>query len=788
MTLRVVRALQRGKVIALIGVIASGLGLLVWVAPASEQVSPASPARQEVPSGRAMRAAAVVPISSAVAAGSGGRLPAGSSRAGRLAAQLALQAVPASQPLRLESSTSAAPPVTAQRLQAGHLPARHLPRAGTGGPTPTPTSTPTATPTPTRTPTPTPTPTRTPTPTPTRTPTPTATVSPTPGTVDLTLATPTGWSNCVVCNYRDSGSPPVTEGLWVGNDTTFVSIALANQGTATATQPVTFGFYLDGALLFKATWDNQSGLPAGYMATFDPIQVTVSTGGQHTISVKVDPDNQIQESNKANNSCGFTGSWALASAPDLIIYGPQGWSNCVVCNYRQVATPVTESLATGANATYVYWTVANAGAGVASGDIPFGFYLDGALLFTATWRGASLPAGYYQAFNPVQVTVPTAGQHTISVVVDPDNQIPEIDKSDNECDFTGNWTETGPTPTPGPTAVPASPIDVTTYIFNNILPALGTTYPPLDALISSVISTGITPLVNQFVAADPVHRVTVKDGVSLVFGNTPVTTKYGTFTGSATVTFSGLQTSSSSFSTNYNFSTTSNFTVNGAGNPITTASGLITASQRSSSSSSAVRAGEASLLGASPSGSGGAGQAILGPLVRTQTATTSTLDATVVGSGTNPVASESGNIHFDTSKCGYLPTAGTISVTFGGHTYVITFNDNCDKSFGSQIDPPAQPCTAGQQVSGGDQADTRRFNMGRTSGDFTFDYDTASIQDEIQVIDDTGVLFTTGCKGISGTVTKHFTSATSIIQVSVVPNCSGNTSGTWWSYTVHCPQ
>jgi hypothetical protein len=331
-----------------------------------------------------------------------------------------------------------------------HLPPLNPPPQPTPTPTPSPTLTPTPTPTPSPTPTPTPTPPRTPTPTPTPT-------SPPASGIDLAVYKPSNWAGCVVCNYRQDGPPPVTESL-VADSPTYVYWSVANLGTATLTQPITFGFYLDGALLFKSSpWDpstlNPPGLPGSSYVSFNPMTVTVPTGGQHTISVTVDPDSQIPDINRSNNTCGFTGTWTGASPTptptptsppaggiDLVVYRPSSWANCVVCNYRQNGPPpVTEFLVTGT--TYVYWAVANLGTATVTQPITFGFYLDGALLFKTTWPNPSgLQGGYYQAFNPMMVTVSTPGQHTVSVVVDPDHQIPETNESNNTCGFTGNWS------------------------------------------------------------------------------------------------------------------------------------------------------------------------------------------------------------------------------------------------------------------------------------------------------------------------------------------------------------
>jgi hypothetical protein len=167
--------------------------------------------------------------------------------------------------------------------------------------------------------------------------------------------------------------------------------------------------------------------------------------------------------------------------------------------------------------------------------------------------------------------------------------------------------------------------------------------------------------------------------------------------------------------------------------------------------------------------------------------TTTVLDATVIGSGTTPPATESGNIHFDTNQCGKFPVSGTVNVTIGSDRYVISFNNKCDGTFDSQVNPPAQSCNAGQQVAGGDTPDSRSFEMGRTSATFQFDWNTYSQQDQIQVYYEGRSIYDTTCIGSANTQLISYSGTTTVIQVVVTPNCAGG-SGTAWDYTVHCPQ
>jgi hypothetical protein len=100
------------------------------------------------------------------------------------------------------------------------------------------------------------------------------------------------------------------------------------------------------------------------------------------------------------------------------------------------------------------------------------------------------------------------------------------------------------------------------------------------------------------------------------------------------------------------------------------------------------------------------------------------------------------------------------------------------------------PCNS-QQVAGGDQPETRTIELGRTSGTFTFTYNTQNIEDRMILRYQGQVLFDTGCVGTGGnrTQTISYSGTTSTLQVEVIPNCRNpGGTGTAWAFTVSCPQ
>ncbi|NWF99553.1 MAG: hypothetical protein HXY19_01215 [Thermoanaerobaculaceae bacterium] len=140
------------------------------------------------------------------------------------------------------------------------------------------------------------------------------------GSVNMTMVTPSGWSGCVVCNYREV-NPPVYQFLSIYY-TTHVYWAVQNTGSSTITGAVKFGFYLDGTHFFTVSYSNSSGWPAGQGLVFHYALDTQSyiSAGTHTFMVKADVDNAFAESNEGDNTCSTTKEWTT------IVFSPENGS------------------------------------------------------------------------------------------------------------------------------------------------------------------------------------------------------------------------------------------------------------------------------------------------------------------------------------------------------------------------------------------------------------------------------------------------------------------------------
>jgi hypothetical protein len=91
-------------------------------------------------------------------------------------------------------------------------------------------------------------------------------------------------------------------------------------------------------------------------------------------------------------------------------------------------------------------------------------------------------------------------------------------------------------------------------------------------------------------------------------------------------------------------------------------------------------------------------------------------------------------------------------------------------------------------VSGGNAAETRVVNLGKSSGEFLLSYEMVNIHDRIVVKYEGRPLFDTGCVSGASSRTIGYAGTDTYVTVEVTPNCAGSPNPTVWNFTVGCPQ
>ncbi|MEW6050654.1 MAG: CARDB domain-containing protein [Candidatus Zixiibacteriota bacterium] len=249
----------------------------------------------------------------------------------------------------------------------------------------------------------------------------------TPLMPNLTFTTPSDWDAPVVVSHDDNSTHNGT--LYAGQ-TAYINWAMINNGIADAGLSNT-AVYVDNQLIDYYAIEP---LAAGQIDNWLRRVEFTFTQGSHTIRVKYDTLEQIQESNENDNSYQITVNVNPALIPNLRFQTFPAWwgAPLVVANNRggRHNEPLYAS-----DTGFVCWTIYNSGTATAIGYFTR-LYVDGALI--AEYFRDSLRVFAYDTTVDVPV-YPGQGDHVIEVVTDYGNRIAETNELDNTIVDTFTW-------------------------------------------------------------------------------------------------------------------------------------------------------------------------------------------------------------------------------------------------------------------------------------------------------------------------------------------------------------
>ena len=136
--------------------------------------------------------------------------------------------------------------------------------------------------------------------------------------------------------------------------TTYFDVAFANLGTTNAAAFNTC-LYVDSTKL--TCW--RSSLATNTYTYSADFAATVSTAGWHTVTLKVDADNEIAETNESDNTFTVRYLWESSSKPNLHPAPYTNWPAAVV-PASHTGTNQKDALRAGVP-TYIDWSVVNDG-------------------------------------------------------------------------------------------------------------------------------------------------------------------------------------------------------------------------------------------------------------------------------------------------------------------------------------------------------------------------------------------------------------------------------------------
>ncbi len=129
---------------------------------------------------------------------------------------------------------------------------------------------------------------------------------------DLEPFMPDQWESPLVVNMTAGQR---TDGILAAGFPAYVSLATINLGLDDAAGPVVTDLRLDGELI--GSWEVTAGLPVATYATVEDWPLDL-TAGAHTLSLHIDPDNLVRESDETDNEL-VRDLWVVSGDPQLVL-------------------------------------------------------------------------------------------------------------------------------------------------------------------------------------------------------------------------------------------------------------------------------------------------------------------------------------------------------------------------------------------------------------------------------------------------------------------------------------
>ena len=287
---------------------------------------------------------------------------------------------------------------------------------------------------------------------------------------DLTPAIPDGWLDALIAtSYRgDRADGPLSV-----NVPTYISYGFRNESLASYEEESWVYLYLDGVLVSAQVG---VGLLAeetvGSAEWGDLLESVNLTPGVHTLRLEVDATNLIDEADETNNVIEKQFTWGEGAVPPMVP-GPTptprfipepltlpnlvpgwrlDWDGPIIVSH-ELGTFRNSPLTTDMTPTRGRCGSQRERCGIDCVPFTVDLYFDGALAHTFDFEEAMRPNQLWWSQDWDGLGGEggvTPGEHTLRMVIDPDNLVAEANENDNEYEVTLSWIS-GPLPEPSPT-------------------------------------------------------------------------------------------------------------------------------------------------------------------------------------------------------------------------------------------------------------------------------------------------------------------------------------------------
>ena len=285
---------------------------------------------------------------------------------------------------------------------------------------------------------------------------------------NLTVFTPEGWDGPLVISPR-RGQTTVGQ-METGRDQ-YVTFAVANFGDVGTETSFFVDLYYDEYLVQR--FPVEASLSASHFVSwsdFDRLGEAVRlTPGSHMLRLVIDATDLVIESDETDNVIEIAVEWSGVVVPltepdhrgvNLTAYSPSEWAASLVASAfkddlfivkrpfepaTEVPAPLEGPLSVQGD-TFVAYGISNTGLLSQPGDVFVDLYLDDKLVLRDRWTQMLAQQRVHRSpwGGLADVVRLTPGRHTLRLVIDPNNLVPEIDETDNVVTRVFDWSADAP--------------------------------------------------------------------------------------------------------------------------------------------------------------------------------------------------------------------------------------------------------------------------------------------------------------------------------------------------------
>ncbi|XVJ59164.1 MAG: hypothetical protein HEQ23_07095 [Tepidisphaera sp.] len=254
---------------------------------------------------------------------------------------------------------------------------------------------------------------------------------------DLAVDTPAGWSGPLIA----SNVPGATQSLAVipGGQPVLISFGYQNLGAAFASPTVRVTILLDGFPVFDSFYPAMS---RGQRRQVRNVDIGIPPAGAHTLELRLDDGNAIQEADESNNDAFANFRVDGANPANLnfsLVPGSSRPAAVFLTSAEGSSSPQTDFQP--GDSVYTNLSIRNIG-GLASGDFDVAVLLDGVVI--DSFRQTSIPADGQALIESRRILTDLQNGGILSFVIDPHAESLESDETDNQAEISFTVNEECP--------------------------------------------------------------------------------------------------------------------------------------------------------------------------------------------------------------------------------------------------------------------------------------------------------------------------------------------------------